>query len=95
MAEVIRKVDDMCESIFKHVSKNGLFVTLFTGPNTPPKPPIIESSEDDSDKSSKAEVVKTNGNSTVSEPISQEPSPITSSRTRQNGVCFIRINTQK
>lgn len=98
---LFKKVDKWCDKVYQHVSINGMCVIVFAGPKSVPKSPpdnavtisdssssTMNSSESDPSSSSSSVLpVLPNPNQPPKKPKKQRP--------RENGVCFVRINTLK
>jgi hypothetical protein len=100
--QLLQKVDEWCDTVYQHVSINGMFVVIFSGPNSIPRhqsdssiSPNAENSTDtnniiSNESSSKTAVVNLSPTSNV--PILPNPNKKPKNKPRRNGgVCFIHV----
>lgn len=89
--KVLKKLDSWCETVFNHVSANGMCVVVFSGPKldqipTPDDNKAAESHKNE-DSSSASDVVLPNPDQQTKKKKKAKP--------RRNGVCFVRIRQAK
>lgn len=98
--KLLRKTDNWCDQVLSHVSLNGLCVILFSGETK--QKSVAEQKYQPNDKDNDDSSTSNDSSSlpkTTLEESSTSPQPEVKIKVdtnpRQNGVCFVRINSAR